>query len=74
MEYNHRKHDLSNKNLITVTVTVDGAVEAVGPGTLSPAMGKIPESWDLEADVVIIGSGGGRGCRLQLKQPAKARR
>jgi len=58
MEYNQRKHDLSSRNLITVTATVDGAAEAVGPGMLSPAMGKIPESWDLEADVVIIGSGG----------------
>jgi succinate dehydrogenase/fumarate reductase flavoprotein subunit len=58
MEYNQRKHDLSSRNLITVTATVDGAAEAVGSGMLSPAMGKIPENWDLEADVVIIGSGG----------------
>ncbi|MGB7947068.1 MAG: FAD-dependent oxidoreductase [Candidatus Binatia bacterium] len=56
MEQNHGKHDVSRRNVITVTV--DGAAESVGPGTLSPAIGKIPESWDLVADVVIIGSGG----------------
>ncbi len=55
MESNQTKHDLSRRNSITTTATVDGAPDAVGPGV---GTGKIPGSWDLEADVVIIGSGG----------------
>jgi hypothetical protein len=55
MESNQTKHDLSRRNSITTTATVDDAPDAVGPGV---GTGRIPGSWDLEADVVIIGSGG----------------
>ena len=57
MENNHTKHDLSRKNSITTTATVDGATDTVGPGAMGAATRRIPASWDLEADVVIIGAG-----------------
>ena len=34
MENNQTKHDLSRKNSITTTVTVDGATDTVGPGSM----------------------------------------
>jgi succinate dehydrogenase/fumarate reductase flavoprotein subunit len=55
MEHNQTRHDLSKRNLITTTATVDGATDTVGPST--PGAGSIPTSWDLDADVVVIGSG-----------------
>jgi succinate dehydrogenase/fumarate reductase flavoprotein subunit len=54
MEDNQSKHDVSNRNSITTTAT-DGATDSVGPSAMGA--GRIPASWDLEADVVIIGSG-----------------
>ena len=57
MENNQTKHDLSRKNSITTTATVDGATDTVGPGAMGAGTGRIPTSWDLEADVVIIGAG-----------------
>jgi succinate dehydrogenase/fumarate reductase flavoprotein subunit len=57
MENNQTKHDLSGKNSITTTATVDGATDTVGPGAMGAGTGRIPTSWDLEADVVIIGAG-----------------
>lgn len=50
------KDDLSRKNSMT-TVTVDGGADAVGSGSMGAGVGKIPASWDLEADVVVVGSG-----------------
>src|SRR5512132_1362063 len=57
MEALEPKRDLSRRDLITTTATADGAGDSFGPGTLGSAFGKIPSSWDLEADVVVIGSG-----------------
>jgi succinate dehydrogenase/fumarate reductase flavoprotein subunit len=37
--------------------TADGAGETFGPGTIGTEIGKVPSSWDMEADVVVIGSG-----------------
>jgi succinate dehydrogenase/fumarate reductase flavoprotein subunit len=51
------RHDLKKRNSITTTATVDGASEAAGSGAMGAGTGRIPASWDLEADVVIIGSG-----------------
>ncbi|HVO96080.1 MAG TPA: FAD-dependent oxidoreductase [Terriglobales bacterium] len=56
MELNGKKHDLSQRNLITTTATADGA-DALTLGTLGAGIGKVPSSWDFEADVVVIGSG-----------------
>jgi succinate dehydrogenase/fumarate reductase flavoprotein subunit len=55
MEHNQTRHDLSKRNLITTTAAVDSATDTVGPSTTGA--GSIPTSWDLEADVVVIGSG-----------------
>src|SRR4029450_3057567 len=57
MENNQTKHDLSRKSSITTTATVDGATDTVGPGAKEAGTGRIPTSWDLQADVVIIGAG-----------------
>jgi len=57
MEALEPKRDLSRRDLITTTATAEGAGDGFGPGTLGSAFGKIPSSWDLEADVVVIGSG-----------------
>ena len=35
----------------------DDATEVVGPGALGAGIGHMPASWDLEADVVVIGAG-----------------
>lgn len=43
--------------MITTTATADGATEEVGPAPFGAGIGKIPASWDLEADIVIVGSG-----------------
>ncbi len=51
MELNEKRHDLSRRNLITTTA------EGAGPAPYGTGIGKIPASWDLEADVVVIGSG-----------------
>ena len=56
MEVSDKKHDLSLRNLITTTATADGA-DTLPPGTLGAGIGKVPSSWDLEADVVVIGAG-----------------
>ena len=34
-----------------------GGSDVVGPGALGAGIGHMPESWDLEADVVVIGAG-----------------
>jgi len=57
MENSQTKYDLSRKNSITTTATVDGATDTVGPGEMGAGTGRIPVSWDLEADVVVIGAG-----------------
>src|SRR6266487_5748060 len=57
MENNQTKQDLSRENSITTTATVDGATDTVGPRAMGAGTGRIPASWDLEADVVIIGAG-----------------
>src|SRR5512138_3343901 len=54
MEDNQSKHDVSSRNSVTTTAT-DGTTDSVGPSAMGA--GRIPASWDLEADVVIIGSG-----------------
>jgi hypothetical protein len=51
------KKDPSKRDLITTTATAEGAGDGFGPATLGSAFGKIPSSWDLEADVVVIGAG-----------------
>jgi hypothetical protein len=56
MELNDKKHDLSLRNLVTTTAMADGA-ENFPPGALGAAIGKAPSTWDLEADVVVIGAG-----------------
>ena len=56
MELNGKKHDLSQRSLITTTATADGA-DAFVPGALGAGIGKVPSSWDFEADVVVIGAG-----------------
>jgi succinate dehydrogenase/fumarate reductase flavoprotein subunit len=57
MREDHTKHDRSKKSSITTTVAVDGAADAIGPMAMGAGTGKIPPSWDLEADVVVIGAG-----------------
>jgi succinate dehydrogenase/fumarate reductase flavoprotein subunit len=56
MDLNDKRHDLSLRSLITTTATAEGA-ETFPPGTLGGGIGKVPSSWDLEADVVVIGAG-----------------
>ena len=51
------KKDPSKRDLVTTTATAEGAGDGFGPATLGSAFGKIPSSWDLEADVVVIGAG-----------------
>jgi succinate dehydrogenase/fumarate reductase flavoprotein subunit len=48
--------DPSRRDLITTAASSDGA-ETFGPGTINSDIGKVPSSWDMEADVVVIGSG-----------------
>ena len=57
MEIGGRKSDLSRRDLVTTTATADDGDESFGPGTLGASYGKVPQSWDFEADVVVIGSG-----------------
>jgi succinate dehydrogenase/fumarate reductase flavoprotein subunit len=57
MELGGSKSDLSRRDRVTTTITADGADENFGPGTLGAGYGKLPQNWDLEADVVVIGSG-----------------
>src|SRR5262252_2572594 len=35
----------------------DSGTAGVGPGALGAGIGQLPASWDLEADVVVIGAG-----------------
>jgi len=51
------RRDPSRRDLITTAANVDGGSENFGPGTLGAAYGKIPASWDFEADVLVVGSG-----------------
>jgi hypothetical protein len=37
--------------------TGDSGIDSVGPGALGAGIGHLPASWDLEADVVVIGAG-----------------
>jgi succinate dehydrogenase/fumarate reductase flavoprotein subunit len=55
MDVFETRRDPSRRDLITAIASADGA--GFGPGTLGSEFGKIPESWDLEADVVVVGSG-----------------
>jgi succinate dehydrogenase/fumarate reductase flavoprotein subunit len=57
MEIGGGKSDLSRHDLVTTTATADDGDESFGPGTLGASYGKMPQSWDFEADVVVIGSG-----------------
>ena len=57
MELNEKRHDFSLRNSITTTATAEGAGGGAGPLPYGAGIGTIPASWDLEADVVIIGSG-----------------
>ncbi|MBI2229092.1 MAG: FAD-binding protein [Deltaproteobacteria bacterium] len=57
MELNEKRHDFSLRNVITTTATAAGTAGAAGPVPYGAGIGKIPASWDLEADVVVIGSG-----------------
>lgn len=57
MELWGRESDLSGRQRITTTVTPDDREENFGPGTLGAAYGEMPQTWDFEADVVVIGSG-----------------
>ena len=54
MELGGRKSDLSRRDLVTTTATADDEEESFGPGTLGAAFGRLPQSWDFEADVVVI--------------------
>src|ERR687888_541829 len=49
MEYNQTKH--------SSTTVGDGAADPAAPGAMGSGIGRIPASWDLEADVVVIGAG-----------------
>ena len=49
--------DPSRRDLVTTTATAGDGADSFGPGTLGSAYGKIPASWDFEADVIVIGSG-----------------
>ena len=49
MEYNQMKHGSTSVG--------DGATDAAASGAVGSGIGKIPKSWDLEADVVVIGAG-----------------
>src|SRR5207249_2703475 len=49
MEYNQMKHGSTSVG--------DGATDVAAPGAVGSGIGKIPKSWDLEADVVVIGAG-----------------
>ena len=49
MEYNRMKHGSTSVG--------DGATDAAASGAVGSGIGKIPKSWDLEADVVVIGAG-----------------
>jgi succinate dehydrogenase/fumarate reductase flavoprotein subunit len=57
MEALEPKRDLSRRDLITTTATGEADGDSFGPGTLGSAFGKIPSTWDLEADVVVVGAG-----------------
>ena len=57
MEIGGRRNDLSRRDLVTTTATADNVDENFGPGTLGAGYGKVPQRWDFEADVVVIGSG-----------------
>ncbi len=57
MDLNEKRHDFSLRHLITTTATAEGGIGGAAPLPYGGGIGKIPASWDLEADVVIIGSG-----------------
>jgi FAD binding domain len=57
MEPFEKNRDLSKRDLITASANTDGVGDNFGPGTLGAAFGKIPASWDFEADVVVVGAG-----------------
>ena len=57
MEINETRRDLSRRHSITTTANADGGAETFGPGTIGAGFGKVPSSWDWEADVVVIGAG-----------------
>ncbi|MGH7824733.1 MAG: FAD-dependent oxidoreductase [Candidatus Binatia bacterium] len=57
MEQDPISQDPSRKNSTTVTAAREGGAEEVGPGAMTAPIGKIPESWNLEVDVAVIGAG-----------------
>src|SRR5262249_23833846 len=48
--------DLSRRDPITTTTTAEGAADSSGPGTRRSSENLSP-SWDLVADVVVVGAG-----------------
>ena len=72
MEDNQSRHDVSRMNSITTTAT-DGASESIGQSTMGAGTARIPANWDLEADVVIIGSGAA-GLPAAIKAADRERR
>src|SRR5262249_36335930 len=48
--------DLSRRDAITTTATAEGATDSSGPGTRRSSENLSP-SWDLVADVVVVGAG-----------------
>jgi hypothetical protein len=55
MREDDTKHGGSKKSSMVTNVTADS--DAAGPVATGAGSGKIPAGWDLEADVVVVGSG-----------------
>ena len=53
---NETTKDLSRRDPITTTATAEGATDSSGPGTRRSSENLSP-SWDLVADVVVVGAG-----------------
>ena len=57
MEPDETKNDLSRRDLITTTATAEGATDCAGPGTRKAGATNLSPTWDLVADVVVVGAG-----------------
>src|SRR5262245_65918843 len=57
MEPDETTKDLSRRNLITTTGIAEGASDSTGPGTKRAREENLSPSWDLVADVVVVGAG-----------------
>ncbi len=55
MEQFGNNHDPSRRNL--VTTTAEGGSGSADEWAFGAGIGKIPGSWDLEADIVVVGAG-----------------